>query len=225
MAKWQGFYSIAQVSRLAGIPERTLYDWKSRGIIKPSVQVIREGQIADDGYSYADLTIIKIMRALREDRLDLKSVSVALRHLFERLGPPSKGWAESNVYIVGNKVFAEKPDEWDITAATQFGQKAEPILFGDLFKELRAAEEAGSILVPQEFARFVEVNPDVMNGEPVIKDTRVPTSMIAMLISKGRSIDHLVTLYRPIPKEFIEKAVEYERFLDSTSYKTRASTT
>ena len=33
MGAWQGFYSTAQVSRLAGVPKRTLYHWKARGII------------------------------------------------------------------------------------------------------------------------------------------------------------------------------------------------
>ena len=61
-----------------------------------------------DGYSYADLTISKILRALRKDQLDLRHAGIALRHLWERLGPPDKGWADANVYIEGNKIYAEK---------------------------------------------------------------------------------------------------------------------
>ena len=54
MADWQGFYSIAQVARLAQIPRRTLYDWRERGIIEPSLEVVADDEIVEYGYSYAD---------------------------------------------------------------------------------------------------------------------------------------------------------------------------
>ena len=153
------------------------------------------------------LTIIKIMRLLREDRLDLTSVGVALRHLCDRLGPPSKGWVDAHVYIVGRKVYAELPDEWEPTAATQFGQKVETRLFGDLFSILRDQEEEGAILIPKDYLRYVEINPRVMGGEPVVRGTRLPTSILAMLRSKGRSLNDIAALYKPISKETIAKAI------------------
>src|SRR3990172_11207367 len=116
MANWQGFYSTSQVSRLARVSRSTLYDWRERGIVAPDLQLKNEhGDVVDVGYSYADLTIIRIMRAHRHDHLDLKFVYLALRHLFDRLGPAEGGWADARVYVVDNKVFAEKSDEWDLT--------------------------------------------------------------------------------------------------------------
>jgi uncharacterized protein (DUF433 family) len=213
-SNWKGFYSTPQVSRLARVPLRTLYDWKSRGIIKPSILVMDKDTVLLDGYSYADLTIIKILRALREDQIDLSSAGTALRHLRERLGPPSHGWADAHVYLVDNRIYAEKQDEWETTAATQFGQKVETRLFGDLFTELLEQEEEGSILIPADFRSFVEINPDVMGGQPVIRGTRIPTSIMAMLKNQGKSIRELTRLYNPISAKVIEKAIEYESFLD-----------
>jgi uncharacterized protein (DUF433 family)/DNA-binding transcriptional MerR regulator len=212
--EWLGFYSTSQVSRLARVPLRTLYDWKSRGIIRPSVQLMDNDLVALDGYSYADLTIIKILRALREDQINLSSAGVALRHLWERLGPPSRGWADAHVYLVGKRIYAEKQDKWETTAATQFGQKVETRLFGDLFQELKGQEEEGSILVPKDFRTFVDINPKVMGGQPVVRGTRVPTSILATLKAKGKSIKELVSLYSPIPMLTIKKAIAYEDFLD-----------
>jgi uncharacterized protein (DUF433 family)/DNA-binding transcriptional MerR regulator len=214
MDEWQGFYSIAQVSRLAQIPRRTLYEWRKRGIIEPSLEVAEDGEIVDYGYSYADLTIIKIMRLLRKDRLDLTSVGNALKHLYERLGPPNKGWADAQVYIVGKKIFALLPDEWETTMATQFGQKVDTRMFGDLFSILKEQEEEGAILIPNDYLNHVEINPNVMGGNPVVRGTRVPTSILAMLGRKGKSLEDIANLYHPIPKETIAKAIEYERFLD-----------
>ena len=218
MTKWQGFYSTPQVSRLARVPLSTLYNWKQRAVVVPSVEVVdKDGYVVEEGYSYADLTIIKIMRALREDRLDLNSVGVALRHMYERLGPPSQGWSDANVYIVGKKIFAEQSDEWQTTSATGFGQRVATRLFGDLFPSLKEQEEEGSILVPRDYSAHVEIDPSVMGGQPVVRNTRIPTSLFPTLLDKGKSIDDLVRLYYPISRETIEKAVEFEQYLDSAA--------
>ncbi len=218
MSSWQGFYSTSQVSRLARVPLSTLYSWKTRGIISPSVEVVdKDGYVVEEGYSYADLTIIRIMRALREDRLDLTSVGIALRHMYERLGPPSEGWSDANVYLVGNKIFAERSDEWQTTSATSFGQKVATRMFGDLFPLLREQEEEGSILVPRDYAKYVEIDPRVMGGQPVVRDTRIPTSLFPVLLAKGKSVDDLIRLYHPISRETIEKTVEFEKYLDSAA--------
>lgn len=218
MDTWQGFYSTRQVSRLTKVPMSTLYNWKERRIVEPSVEVINEyGDVVDEGYSYADLTNIRIMRALREDRLNLTSVGVALRHMHERLGPPSKGWSDANVYIVDNKIFAEQSDEWETTSATGFGQKVETRLFGDLFPLLRDQEEKGSILVPPDYTAYVEIDPNVMGGHPVIRNTRIPTSLFPTLLAKGKSIEDLIKLYYPVSRETIVKTVEFENYLDSAA--------
>ena len=208
---WEGFYSTAQVSRLAGIPRRTLYDWKKRGIIAPSIQVIdAAGMVVDEGYSYADLAIIKLMRGLRARRLNLKSVAITLRHLYERFGPPtSVGWTSSHVYIVGKEVFAQRPDEWDTTVATGYGQRAEMRVLGELF------EEEAAILIPKDFDTYIEINLNVMGGQPVIRDTRILTSTIAMMFEQGVSLSELENLYEPIPREMIDKAIKYETSLDN----------
>ena len=213
MTAWQGFYSTSQVSRLARVPRSTLYAWRAKNILQPSVQILSGDQAVDEGYSYADLTIIKLMRALRADKLDLRSVGIALRHLFDRLGPPHQGWHDAHVYIMGNKVFAELPDEWETTAATKFGQKVETRVFGELFPILREQEEKGSILVPAEFSQYVEINPGIMGGQPVVKDTRVPTAVLATLADKGRSLSELANLYAPIEHQAIKAAIDYERAL------------
>lgn len=206
---WQGFYSDRQVSRLAHIPLRTLYRWKAKGIINPSVRVIDSNGKSEDGYSYADLAIIKLLRALKVKRLNLRSIVGALRHLYDRFGlPNSEGWQQAHVYIVGKKVFAQKPDNWEYTLASKHGQKAEMRVLGELF------EEDGSVIVPESFSQYVEINLDVMEGLPVVRETRVPTYVLEMMSKQGNSIDTLAELYAPIPAETIQKAIDFEQSLD-----------
>lgn len=225
VTKWQGLYSTAQVARLARIPTSTLYSWKTKGILKPSLVIMEGDTEIDYGYSYADLTIARLMRALRDKKLNLKSVGIALHHLFDRLGPPSKGWADAYVYIVGNRVFAEKrqADEWGTTAATAYGQRVETQFFGDLFEILRDMEEGGSILIPQAFSKAVDIDPRIMDGEPVIKNTRIPTRSLFTKFLAGKTSDELSRLYG-LAKQLIEKAIEYERFLDTPITQARAAT-
>jgi len=213
MAEWYGFYSTSQVSRLARVPVRTLYDWKAKGIISPSVQVIGPGGVEDEGYSYADLAIIKLMRGLRDKRLNLRSVAESLRHLYERFGAPtSPGWQQAHVYISGREVYARRPDEWDTTVATRYGQKTmKEFVVGELF------EEDAALLVPRSFADYVEIDPNVMDGVPVIKNTRVPTSMMSMLVDQGATLAELEELYSPICRDYLWKAFEFERSLDQTN--------
>ncbi len=214
MAEWQGFYTTAQVSRLSGVPVATLNEWRRRGIIRPSLQLMEAGLVADEGYSYADVTLIRVLRALRSRQLDFDTAGKALRHMYERLGPPNRGWANERVYVLGNRIYVDRPDDWEATDATKLGQKVAEVLFGELFEELRELEEGASILVPPNYQRYVQIDPNIMGGEPVVRDTRVPTSVLMTMLAKYRSIDRLEQLYRPIPRRTIEKAIEYERSLD-----------
>ncbi len=213
----RGFYTATQVARLAKIPARTLYDWQARGIIVPSLQIEDAGKVIE-GYSYADLTIARMIRALREKRIDFKSASLAFHHMYERLGPPSGGWSDSTVYFVGKQVFADLSDEWSVTTATLGGQRIETRLFGDFFEELRLSElrAGGSILVPVEFQDAVDIDPDVMGGEPVVRGTRVPTSLLFAL-NKRMSVGQIAKMYGSVTRRRIESAVAYERYLDTAA--------
>ena len=209
----QGFYSTSQVSRLARIPVSTIYEWRRRGIIRPSLELVEGGLLADEGYSYSDLTLVRIIKALRDRHLDFDSAANALRHLYARLGPPDRGWANEKVYVIGNRIYVDRPDEWQVTDATELGQKVMEMFFGDLFEELREGDEGASIIVPPQYRNYVQVNPGIMGGEPVVRGTRLPTATLVALLA-DHDVNELKKLYRRIPPEKIDKAIEYERYLD-----------
>ena len=215
MSEWQGFYSTSQVSRLARIPRSTLYDWKARNILKPSVRIMSGHEVVDEGYSYADLTILRLSRAILDKKLNMRSVCIALRHLIDRFGHPNRGWSGVHVYIANNHVYAEKLDQWDVTAADKGGQKVETRLFDDVFDILRDMDKDGDILLPKGFSQCITIKPGVMSGDPVIKNTRIPTVIIGRKFHQGTSIDRLVDLYQPVTRQCIEKAIEYEEYLNS----------
>ena len=166
--RWQGFESFDTLSRLTMIPLRTLQRWRKLGIIVPSAEMEDEGTITE-GYTYAYALTARLIRGLREDHYDFKAAADALRHLFSRLGPAETGWAGARVYFKGRFIFADQPDDWAVTEATHGGQRVFTDLFGEVFPELRLLDEGTNILVPEEYREVVEINPDVMNGLPVVR--------------------------------------------------------
>lgn len=209
-----GFYTTREVARLARINLRTLYEWQQRRIAIPSVTVPVEGKSVR-GYSYADLTILRLLRALREDEIDFDSAVRALRHLYDRLGPPSQGWADAKVYFVGNKIYTEQPDSWPLTSATEGGQTVAEQVFGDLFGELRQIEDEWSLVVPQQFRPYVMINPSIMGGLPVIRRTRIPTETIARLHDDGVSTQEIASYYPSLDEAVVKNAIAYEEELDT----------
>jgi uncharacterized protein (DUF433 family) len=209
----KGFYTSTQVSRLARIPISTLYEWRRRGIIRPSLEYVEGGLVGDEGYTYSDLTLVRILKALRDKRLNFDDAAKAIRHMYARLGPPDRGWANEKVYIVGSHIYIDRTDEWKITDATALGQKVIETFFGDLFDELREGDAEASIIVPPQFRKYVLIKPEIMGGEPVVRGTRVPTATLVSLLA-NHDIKELKKLYKHIPPETIDKAIEYERYLD-----------
>ena len=110
MAEWQGFYSTSQVSRLARVPRSTLYDWKATGILKPSVRVIDGDTVVDEGYSYADLTIIRLSRAIRDKKLNMHERAVNTEVVQQRA--PLGGGAVDHDSISGGFEFGELIDQF-----------------------------------------------------------------------------------------------------------------
>jgi uncharacterized protein (DUF433 family) len=214
--RWRGFYSVQAVSRLTTIPVRTLNEWRQRGIITPSVEMLEEGRSVAEGYSYADLTIIRLIRAFRDDRIDFASAGRALAHLYDRFGPPNQGWADARIYFVGDQIFAERPEEW-MTEATHLGQGTMPELFGEMFPELRLLEAGADILVPEEYRAFVEISPEVMGGTPVIRGSRIPTSLLVALRQKGKSVSAISKAYPYTPLRLIKGALAYEDYLERSA--------
>ena len=208
----QGFYSVGLASRLTRIPRRTLDDWHLKGIVQRDLSITDSDGRFVQGYSYYRVTLLKIVRAVRDGHFDLSAAARALDYLYGRFGPP-ENWTDKRVHVWENKIFADGSDEWGVTEAILQGQSVETRLMGDLFEELRA-EDGASILVPRQFRPFVTIHPDVMGGQPVVRGTRVPTATLAALLNQRHTVPEIARMYPFIGKESVAMAMEYEQFLD-----------
>jgi uncharacterized protein (DUF433 family) len=57
----------------------------------------------------------------------------------------------------------------------------------------------------------IEIDPRVCNGNPVIKGTRIPVTVILERVAEGGSWDSITTSYPELTKEDIQAALYFAR--------------
>jgi len=57
--------------------------------------------------------------------------------------------------------------------------------------------------------KFIGVDPDVHHGEPFIKGTRVPVSVIVGSVADGMTFDEIINSYPQLKKESVRAALAY----------------
>jgi len=60
-----------------------------------------------------------------------------------------------------------------------------------------------------DWHKFISVDSEVHHGEPCIKGTRVPVSMIVGSIADGMSFDEITDAYPQLKKESVQAALAY----------------
>lgn len=59
----------------------------------------------------------------------------------------------------------------------------------------------------------ITVNPKVFQGQPCIRDMRIPVSLIVKLVSQGKTPEEIIKDYPELEKEDIKQALEFAAWL------------
>ena len=59
----------------------------------------------------------------------------------------------------------------------------------------------------------ITVNPKVFQGQPCIRDMRIPVSLIVKLVSQGKTPVEIIKDYPELEKEDIKQALEFAAWL------------
>ena len=62
----------------------------------------------------------------------------------------------------------------------------------------------------------IELNPEICNGKPVIRGTRITVQTILSYLSAGDSVDDVLQAYKQLQREDILACLEYARHLSET---------
>jgi uncharacterized protein (DUF433 family) len=58
-------------------------------------------------------------------------------------------------------------------------------------------------------SNYIEMNPDVLRGKPVIKGTRIPVELIVRKLGEGSTVEDILDGYPNLSKEAIQAAILY----------------
>lgn len=194
-----GHYSAKEVARLAGVSPRRIGSWARYGII-PSIS--RRPRV----YSYADAGEAVLVRYLVEHRFP----TAKIRRIVENLRDEYGQWplATAPLKHDGRLAVIEEGDDLYIDAADGGDQRVIAKTLLDL-KAVRIALASGGWVAYQHPRAHIEVDPDRLSGQPVVRDSRVPTAVVADLAQRPEGRTLLKEDYELTDDE-IREAVDYE---------------
>ena len=217
-ASWympQGFYSRTEAARLARVPLSTVSQWSTKGIVVPTSKWIDEDDKEVEGYSFEGLVYLRLVRLLRTQDFPMRAVVHAIDHLRDVFGPPSPNWEEARIFSDGRDIWVAHKDTWGVTSANRKGQKVAQVLLGPEFALLK--QRADALLIPSEYKKYVEVDPRIRNGHPVVRKTTIQTATIYRLHETGRTYKRIHEYYPHLSRTQIVRANQFEQFLDRES--------
>lgn len=196
-----GYYSTADVARLAGLTPHRVARWARLGIIRHSISS------SPNVYSYADVgeailahyladqgkapgKIAELVDQLREEYGEWPLAAAPLEHD----GPLCAIWDEEN----GVRISADIPGH----------ELIQPTLLK--LKKIRQALAQGGWVSLKNPRLHVEVNPERQSGEPVVKGRRLSTQRVASLAAEPEGRTELEEDFQLSGAE-IDDAVGYER--------------
>ncbi len=203
----KGLYSAKVASRIAKIRYQNFQAWAKVNLLHPTFQ-IQWDKKTESIYSYYDLLLIRLVKRLRDKGFRTKVIKVALDTVSAMSGGDPLAWTRSTIVINANMIVAYLPEkpEWNPIAASKGPQRIEVVFFPELIEELKRE------LVPARF-RYVEIDPQVLSGFPVIKGTRIPTALVYSI--KMEACDPKEA-YPRLTDDEISDAISYEEFLATT---------
>jgi len=211
-----GFYTPTEASRIAQVPEWTVSSWRRGGIIIPSIKWIDERNKVHIGHTFETVVFLRLIRLLRDKGITLFEAVKVVKSLRDRLGSPNTKWANVKIFADNKDVIVyDHSDGWESTVATKGHQKLAEFFFGEEFKRLK--ERADALLIPEQFMDYVEIDPSVQSGLPIILDTSLLTSLVHKLRNQNYEYTDIQKMYPFIPNNKIIGAEEYETFLDQVS--------
>jgi uncharacterized protein (DUF433 family)/DNA-binding transcriptional MerR regulator len=195
-----GSYTAADVARLAGVSTRRIGSWARYGII-PSVSPKKPRL-----YSYADAGEAVLARYLIEQGRKPKEI----RQMVERLREEYGEWplATAPLEHEGRLIVTREEGRVLIDAVDHPGHHVAAGTFVDL-KQVRHALERGGWVAIRRPREHIQVDPERLSGQPVVRGRRVSTETVADLAQRPEGRALLVEDYG-LTDEEITEAVEYE---------------
>ncbi len=204
-------YSIGDVARYVQIPRKTIEYWiasndRTPVIVIPSVHPPR--------FSFNNLVEFHLLSTIRARGVKLKKIREAIRSMTNRW--PEHPLLKATLSTDGVDVFSESLPA-DFVNESRGGQRAFKDLLAIHLKRIEWDPELHIPLSLYPFVkektakepRFIQINPRISFGRPVIAGTAISTAVIASRFRGRESIASLADEYGRTIQE-IEEAIRWE---------------
>ena len=200
----RGMYSARMAARVARVPSQRFQAWMKSKLLRP--YRFEYGKRVENTYTYDDLLLIRLILRLQEQGATAKSIRVALDTIEYMSDGDRRAWQKVTMLVSEGMVAVIFPGEewaeWNPIAASKGSQKMATVFFPDLVRELQDE------LVPPDRFKYIDVDPDVLGGSPIVKGTRISTSAVmSVLESEGDPTE----VYPGLTDEQVAEALDYER--------------
>lgn len=159
-------------------------------------------------YSFSDLVSLFVVRELVRLGVPARRIRQAEEYMRGRFGI-DRPFVNEEVATDGAEVFVRSDEPEQVESANRGGgQQAHREVIGPYLHRVHYSDGTAASWSP---ADHVSLNPQVQFGEPVVDETRVPTSAVADLAGSIGITDAADCL--GVPVEAAESAVRFERRL------------
>jgi len=205
MAAVEG-YSTVQVCALLGLTPRQVDYWYRTDFIKPSVGPAR-GTGSARRYSFTDLVQLKTAGQLKAGGVSVQTTRQALEYLRERYPDLTHPLVQLRLLAVDGQFYVAHAAK-EIENLRRRGQFILEVCTGKLAIELH-----GRVTELQEqqteIDRWIDVQPDIQGGAPVVKGTRIPVKTVARYLRAGYTPEEICDDLPSLTKEAIAAVRDY----------------
>jgi uncharacterized protein (DUF433 family)/DNA-binding transcriptional MerR regulator len=184
-----GIYTVSEAARILGrgsasVTKRQVGYWLKSGLSPPSFESVHGKAL-----SFHDLISLEIVRRFRAEGVSLQRVRWLERRLRELHPDRSRPLAYDTFYTDGASIWASESETNPDVPVEIVGRWLNHLVWAEGIRtfadEIRYETETTGAAVAWTPTEWVELDPLVQFGAPVVKDTRIPVATIVANLEAG----------------------------------------
>lgn len=186
------------VAKLAGVTVRQLWYWHNTILLE--AHAVPGGPGHPRLYTWVDYMKIRAASKLLREGLSERAIRGAIAFLDGNV----RDWYLLPLHVVSGRALVNSAG---LAHSADPGQQIAIPQIVAMLSELRQEGPLGEL---REFGDHVDMRPDVVAGNPVIKGTRLETEFISALVARGLTPQRVAEMYHLAPEQ-VQSAVDFDR--------------
>lgn len=212
----RGRYGSERASQLSGVPQRTIYDWRSEQVFLTDYPAARPAT-----WSYRDLVLLRLLAWLRQGGMQRPLAAEKVASVRAQLSAGTDvrriHATRTDIVLSGDPDARFDDDRDSFLPFTNFYDLLATFDLHEPIEELRSASRddawAPDLVAPSEHSR---ISPWVLAGDPCVANSRIPTAAIfALRTERDLPVASVVELYPGLSASAVEDVTGLERRLRS----------